>query len=256
VPLAVFSRTPGERVLGPAPRAGGGWISAAALLAYAGLFSWAYTSLSAGTGALILFAAVQATMIGAAVAGGERLGPRGWIGALVAMAGLVVLLLPGLRAPDPAGALAMALAGASWGIYSLRGKRAGPPLTATAASFARAAALVLVPAAIAVPLGAAARAHLTGAGAALAALSGGVTSGLGYAVWYRALRDLPSTAAALVQLAVPVIAAIAGALLLREPLTTRLLVASATVLFGIGLAIAPRRAMAAPGAPPTAGAGR
>jgi drug/metabolite transporter (DMT)-like permease len=181
-------------------------------------------------------------MIGTAVARGERLGVRGWTGAVIAMAGLVVLLFPGLRAPDPWGALAMVIAGAAWGVFSLRGKKAGPPLAATAASFARGAAIVLIMAAAAVVLAGRGTLHFTWPGALLAVVSGAVTSGLGYVVWYRALRDLSAAAAALVQLAVPVIAAIAGALLLQEPLTARLVGASATVLGGIGLALAPRRA--------------
>ena len=220
--------------------AAGAWISAAALVTYAAAFSWAYTSLSTGTGALVLFAAVQTTMIGTAVVRGERLGPRGWTGALIAMAGLVVLLSPGLRAPDPRGAVAMAIAGAAWGVYSLRGRWAGPPLPATASSFARGSAIVLAGALFLSVLDGAGGWRMTTAGVGLAVVSGAVTSGLGYAVWYRALRDLPAAAASLVQLAVPVIAAVAGALLLHEPLTARLVAASATVLGGIGLALAPR----------------
>jgi drug/metabolite transporter (DMT)-like permease len=247
VPLARLARAegavaPGTRAAARFPRS---WISAAALVVYAAAFSWAYTSLSAGTGSLIAFAAVQATMIGAAVMGGERLGPRAWTGAAIAMSGLFVLLFPGLRAPDPRGALAMAIAGAAWGVYSLRGKSAGPPLRATAESFARGTAIVLVLAALAALFAGRETFRFTWGGVLLAVVSGGVTSGLGYAVWYRALRDLPASAAALVQLAVPVLAAVAGALVLREPMTARLVGASATVLGGIGLALAPRRGEAA-----------
>ena len=242
-PLAALAGPSGNPASAPpgAGRARAPWISAAALLAYAAFFSWAYTSLSAGTGSLIAFAAVQATMIGTAVARGERLGGRGWTGAVIAMTGLVLLLFPGLRAPDPRGALAMAIAGAAWGVYSLRGKKAGPPLQATAMSFVCAGALVLLLAGLALLVEGREIFRFTWEGALLAMVSGAVTSGLGYAVWYRALRDLPASAAALVQLAVPVIAAVAGALLLREPLTARLVGASATVLGGIGLALSPRR---------------
>jgi len=249
VPLALLVRPAADtsgRARAPAPaslRTGGlgGWLSAFALVTYAAAFSWAYTTLSAGTGSLIAFAAVQATMIGTAVARGERLGPRGWAGAAIAMTGLVVLLFPGLRAPDPRGAGAMALAGAAWGVYSLRGRSAGPPLRATASSFVRGAAIVVVGTALWAAIAGSGVWRVTPEGVALALVSGAVTSGLGYAVWYRALRDLPAAAAALVQLAVPVIAALAGALLLHEPLTTRLVAASATVLGGLALALAPRR---------------
>jgi len=233
-----------------AARSGRSWIPAVALVTYAAAFSWAYTSLSAGTGSLIAFAAVQATMIGAAVLRGERLGARGWTGATIAMSGLVTLLFPGLRAPDPRGALAMAIAGASWGVYSLRGKGSGPALRATARSFARGTALMLGIAALAALAWGWESFRFTWAGALLAVVSGGVTSGLGYVVWYRALRDLPAAAAALVQLTVPVIAAGLGAALLQEPLTARFAGASATVLFGIGLALAPGRG----GAPRASGA--
>lgn len=239
IPLAALSR-PARAGAAIVSRGAGPWILALALVTYAAAFSWAYTTLSVGTGALILFASVQITMIGAAVAGGERLAALGWLGGALAMGGLVLLLLPGLSAPDPRGALAMAIAGAAWGFYSLRGKKAGPPLEATAGSFLRGVALVLIAAAIAWTLAGTARAHITWQGVVFAALSGGVTSGLGYAVWYRALKHLSVAAAALVQLAVPVIAAVAGALLLHEPPTARQLIASVTVLGGIGLALSPR----------------
>jgi drug/metabolite transporter (DMT)-like permease len=218
----------------------GSWISAAALVTYAVAFSWAYTTLATGTGALIAFASVQVTMIGAAVAGGDRLPARAWLGASLAVAGLVYLLSPGLTAPDLRGALSMATAGAAWGVYSLRGRKVRQPLRAAASSFGRGVVLVLAVAALALAVAGAASAHLSWRGAALALISGGVTSGLGYAVWYRALRGLRASTAALVQLAVPVITAFAGALLLGESMTARLVIASAVVLAGLALALAPR----------------
>ena len=211
------------------------WISAAALFAYAAPFSYAYLRLSTGTGALVLFGVVQATMIGWGIIRGER--PRAivWLGLAVAAAGLIALTAPGVSAPDPLGAAGMALAGASWAIYSLRGRvTGGDPLLATASNFARS-----------LPLGAAlvgAAALLTGLhatprGLVLAVASGAITSGLGYSLWYAALPALTATRAAVLQLAVPLLASLGGALLLGERPSLRLVGAGVAILGGVALAL-------------------
>lgn len=222
-------------------RAGGGrggagsWASALALFGYALAFSLAYLTLSAGTGALVLFGAVQATMIGAGLAGGERPRPLAWLGLAVAVAGLIVLLRPGLAAPSPLGAALMAASGACWGIYSLRGRTDVGPVAATAGNFLRAAPLAVGALGLAAVAGGGL--ELSPFGAALAVLSGVVTSGLGYVVWYTALGGLSASAAGVVQLAVPVLAALGGVALLGERFTARLALASVLVLGGIGTAI-------------------
>lgn len=215
--------------------AAGSWPSAAALFVYALGFSLAYVSLTTGMGALILFAAVQATMIVAALRAGERLSPLQWTGFVAALAGLVYLVRPGLAAPDPLGALLMAAAGVAWGVYSIRGRGAIAPVAMTAGNFARAA-----PLAVLVSLVAWGGGVFTTRGIALALVSGVVTSGLGYALWYRALRGLTTTQASVVQLTVPALAAMAGVAFLAEELSVRLLVASALILGGVGLAVESR----------------
>ncbi len=212
---------------------GGSWPSAVALFVYAAAFSFAYFFLSAGVGALLLFGAVQVTMIGAGIAAGERPAPSVWAGLVLALGGLVHLSLRGARIPSPGGTALMLAAGAAWGVYSLRGRRAGPPLPAIADNFRRAAplaALVWVVAALAGAI------HLTPAGTALAVSSGAITSGLGYVAWYGALPHLTAARAAVLQLSVPVLAAAGGVLLLGEVLTARLVVAGAAILAGIALA--------------------
>ena len=217
----------------PAPVAGeGGWPGALSLFAYLIAFSFAYLSLSAGTGALILFGTVQLTMFAAALRAGERFPPLGWAGLAMAMGGLVYLMAPGVTAPDPVGAALMAVAGIAWGLYSLLGRGARDPLAATARNFALATPLVLL-----VSLASLASAHVDPKGAALAVASGALASGCGYVVWYAALPLLSAGRAATVQLTVPVIAALGGALLLSEPLTSRLLLASAITLGGVALVL-------------------
>lgn len=211
---------------------GGGWIAALALFAYAALFSFAYVGLSAGTGALLLFGAVQASMILYGLYRGERLGARQVAGLAAALAGLVYLLLPGLSAPPLAQALLMVGAGIAWGAYSLLGRGAGDALGATTGNFLRA-----VPFAAALGLASWASLRADAAGIALAIASGALTSGVGYAIWYAALRGLTATRAATVQLSVPVIAALGGVALLGEPVALRLLVASVAVLGGIALVV-------------------
>jgi drug/metabolite transporter (DMT)-like permease len=218
----------------------GSWTSAAMLFAYAVAFSFAYRTLSAASGALILFGAVQATMILAALGSGERPHFLEWLGLLLAVSGLVYLVSPGLSAQSPSGSALMGLAGISWGIYSLRGRRAGDPLADTGGNFVRA-----LPLAAAVSCATLPHAHLSGEGVLLAAVSGALASGLGYVVWYAALRGLTATRAATVQLAVPAIAALGGVLFLSERVSVRLLLAAALILGGVGLAVASRRSRAA-----------
>jgi len=217
------------------PWAAGTWTSAVFLFLYAAPFSFAYLTLPTGTGALILFAAVQATMIMGGLHGGERPRPREWVGLVVALAGLVWLVLPGIDAPAPLGAALMATAGISWGFYSLRGRRSGAALADTTGNFVRATPLALVLTAVAL-----ASATTTPAGVLYAVLSGGLASGVGYAVWYAALPDLTATRAATIQLAVPILAAMAGVVLLAEPLSVRLVTAAVAILGGVGLAASAR----------------
>jgi drug/metabolite transporter (DMT)-like permease len=216
-------------------RTHGSWQSAALLFAYAICFSYAYVDLQTGSGALILFGLVQATMIAMALRSGERPRAAEWVGWSVAAAGFVWLLLPGASAPSTQGTVLMALAGISWGLYSIRGKRESDPLASTAANFARA----LIPASIVaiVIFVDSAHMHASSYGIMLAVISGGITSGIGYVIWYAAIRRLTSMQAALVQLSVPVIAASGGVLLVAEPLTTRLLLSGVLVIGGISIAV-------------------
>jgi drug/metabolite transporter (DMT)-like permease len=216
----------------------GVWSGALALFGYALLFSLAYLRITAGTGALLMFAAVQLTMIGFGLARGEAPRAFEWLGLGVSLAGLVVLTLPGLSRPDPLGAASMVGAGAAWGLYSLRGRGAHDPVAVNAASFVRASLFGLPAAAAFVAVGAA---RLSPLGSALAIVSGAVTSGLGYAVWYAALRGLAATSAAVVQLSVPPLAAGLGVLLLGERISPRLVLASLLILGGIALAVLGRR---------------
>jgi drug/metabolite transporter (DMT)-like permease len=206
--------------------------SAAALFVYAAAFSFAYIGLTTATGALLLFGTVQLTMIGTGLWRGERLSSRQWAGLAIAIAGLLLLLYPGLAAPPLTSAMLMVLAGVAWGVYSLRGRAAGDPTRISAGNFA----LTLPMAALLLLLG------LPGLeadliGIALAVGSGALASGAGYAIWYAALPALQATHAATVQLSVPVLAAIGGLILVDEPVTARLILASAAVLGGIALVI-------------------
>ena len=216
------------------------WPAAAMLFVYMAGFSFAYVTLGAGTGALILFSAVQLTMFVVALRGGEHFPRPSWLGLAVAVAGLVYLVLPGLTAPDPLGAVLMTLAGIAWGAYSLRGRGAPDPLSSTANNF-----ICAVPMVILLSLAFAGEIRASPAGLALAVASGAVTSGLGYVAWYAALRGLTGTRAATVQLSVPVIAAVGGVVLLAEPITVRLLVASTATLGGVWIVLV-QRSRAAP----------
>lgn len=211
----------------PSYRAGN-WRSALALFAYAAAFSYAYVSLTAATGALLLFGAVQATMIGWGILKGEHMGRYQLGGLALALSGLVALLLPGLSSPPLAGSLLMILAGMAWGIYSLRGKGAGDPTQVTAGNFLRA----VVPALFLSLLGLS-WARWDARGVACAVASGAIASGMGYALWYSVLPALRATNAAVVQLSVPVIAAFGGIVFLSESLNTRLVLASVAVIGGI-----------------------
>jgi drug/metabolite transporter (DMT)-like permease len=213
-------------------RGRGAWAGAVALFAYAAPFSYAYLRIGAAAGALVLFGAVQLTMIGWGIARGERPGARAWLGLALAAAGLIALLLPSAARPDPLGAGLMALAGVAWGVYSLRGRSAGEPLAANARSF-----LASVPLALLLGLVTSGSAFGSARGFALAAVSGAVTSGLGYAIWYRALRGLAATQAAIVQLGVPVIAAVGAVAVLGERPSARLAASGAAVIGGVALAL-------------------
>ncbi len=215
---------------------GGSWPSATYLFLYAVPFSFAYESLATGTGALILFGAVQATMLIAAVASGERPGWLQWLGLLTALGGLVYLVLPGVSAPDPLGSALMTVAGIGWGFYSLRGRAATDPLGETAGNFAR--SLPMVALVSAASLGAL---RVDASGAMLAVTSGALASGVGYAIWYAALPGLTATIAATVQLSVPVLAAMGGVILMAEAITPRLVTASLLILGGVALALLKRR---------------
>jgi drug/metabolite transporter (DMT)-like permease len=210
----------------------GTWSSASALFAYAAGFSYAYVSLPAASGALLLFGAVQATMIGHGIWAGERLVKPQVLGIVLAFGGLIGLLLPGLSAPPLIGSLLMIGAGVAWGVYSLRGKGAGDPTRVTAGNFLRAVPITVVLSLLMINF-----TTLDQAGFWYAVCSGALASGLGYAIWYTALPALKNTSAATVQLSVPVIAAIGGIILLGEPVTLRLVLASVAILGGIALVI-------------------
>lgn len=214
---------------------GGNWTSAFALFAYAAAFSFAYLNLTVATGALLLFGAVQGTMIGYGIRRGERPGLLKIAGILLAIAGLVGLLMPGLSAPPPGASALMLAAGVAWGIYTLLGKNAGDPVKVTAGNFLRA-----VPMAFALSLLTLQNAELDRAGAGYAIASGALASGIGYVIWYTVLPQLKTHTAATLQLSVPVIAAAGGILFLGEPITLRLFLASATVLGGIALVVLTR----------------
>lgn len=210
----------------------GSWQSAAWLALYAAAFSFAYVSLSAGTGALVLFAAVQATMMIAAIRSGERPTPLKWIGIGLALSGLIYLLSPGLQAPSLVGAILMGCAGIAWGVYTVRGRGVSMPLRETAGNFLRA-----TPIALAVSAATIGTVKSTWEGATLAVASGAVASGLGYVIWFAALRGLSTVRAATSQLVVPVLAALGGVLFLNENLTLRLVCSSVLILGGVALGL-------------------
>ena len=213
----------------------GSWTSALALFVYAVAFSYAYVALDTGIGALVLFACVQATMIGRSLAEGDHPSRLEWLGLIVAFGAFIWLVSPGLSAPDPMAAALMGLSGVSWGVYSLRGRGLPDPLKATTDNFMR-SLVFLVPLGLAV-MAAGYTIHASGQGLFLATLSGAITSGLGYALWYRVLKQIGASQGAIVQLTVPVIAAIGGTLLLAEGWTVRLVISSLMILGGVAVAI-------------------
>jgi len=213
-------------------RIAGSWLGSATLSGYAIAFSLAYVMLGAGTGALILFASVQVGVIGAAILKGDRPGVIEWLGLTIAFAGLIYLVSPGVVAPNPLGALLMAGAGLCWAGYTLIGRRSQSPLADTTGNFIRS-----LPLAILLFLIGAVWRGLDGTTAVYAVMSGVVASGLGYAIWYTVLPALTRMRAAIVQLTVPAIAAIGGVLLIAEPLSLRLLIASAAILGGVATAL-------------------
>lgn len=219
---------------------GGNWRSALALFAYAAGFSLAYINLSAATGSLLLFGTVQASMISYGLWRGEQFRPVQLLGFILALVGLIGLVLPGLAAPPLLSSLLMLGAGVAWGIYSLRGKSTGntsnpserDPTLITAGNFLR-----TVPITLALSLFTLNTASFDPTGIGYAILSGAITSGIGYVIWYKALPMLKATSAATVQLSVPVIAALGGILFLGELLTLRIVLASLAILLGIALVI-------------------
>lgn len=210
----------------------GSWLSALMLFLYALAFSYAYIDLGAGTGALILFGLVQATMIIAALIAGDR--PTGVevLGWLCASAGLIYLVLPGVEAPSAVGTIFMSVSGIAWGIYSIRGQNESEPLASTASNFLRSVAFI--PFVLAVTFNSI---QISSSGALLAILSGAITSGVGYVIWYAALKHMKTIQAALVQLSVPAIAAIGGVILLDEALNSRLVLSAGMILGGISIAL-------------------
>jgi drug/metabolite transporter (DMT)-like permease len=217
----------------PSPDRPQGWMPAAALAVYMAAFSFAYTRVDAAAGALLLFGAVQLTMMGWGLRGGVRPHWWDWAGATIAFAGLAALVAPGLTAPDPSGAALMAVAGVAWGVYSLLGRHVAEPLPATAAAFVRA-----VPAGLAMSLATRHAAHVSSTGIVLAFLSGALASGVGYTLWYFALPALSAWRAAVLQLLVPALTAAGAVLLLGEAVTLRLAAAGAAIAAGVALPLA------------------
>jgi drug/metabolite transporter (DMT)-like permease len=219
----------------PGGGAAGAFVSPAILFIYAIPFSFAYTQLSAGAGALILFGSVQVTMLGAAAWSGETLRPGQALGVVIALAGLVTLVLPGLTAPPPIAAGLMGIAGIFWGLYTLRGRGMADPLVHTTMNFVLTVPLVLLVSALMLP-----RMRVSTRGLVLAIVCGALTSGLGYVAWYSAVRRLTATRASVLQLAVPVLAAAGGVAFLAEPVSLRLAAAAVLVIGGIALTLTRR----------------
>lgn len=224
------------RVFRSRQQGGGSWLAALALFAYAACFSFAYLQLSAGTGALLLFGAVQMTMIGYGLWKGERISWLQIAGLVAAIGGLIAMVLPGLSSPPMVGAVLMFAAGVAWGVYSLLGKKASDPIRVTAGNFVRAIAFTIC---LSLAFHQQIKWSTPGVGYAIA--SGAVTSGIGYAIWYTVLPSLKPTIAATVQLSVPVIAAAGGVLFLRESLTLQLVFASVAILGGIAMVAVGKR---------------
>ncbi len=213
----------------------GNWFMGLALFVYAAAFSFAYITMTAGAGALVLFGSVQITMLVWGIIQGERLSATQWLGFGLAVAGLIMLLLPNSAVPALGSALLMALAGIAWGFYSIMGKTAGAPTEATAGNFLRAAPMALMLLLVFAPDVTASFENTPGIAYAIA--SGAVASGVGYAIWYSVLPHIAALKAATIQLSVPVIAMIMGCGALQEPITYRMLLSAICVLGGIALVI-------------------
>ena len=224
--IASTQRKSGQSLLG------GSWLSALFLFLYATAFSFAYLSLSAGTGALILFGSVQLTMLIVALRNGERPQPLEWLGLCLAFGGLIYLVLPGLSAPPLLGSILMLVAGIAWGFYSLRGRGSKNPLADSTGNFVYAVPMIVL-----IRLITAHNIQLSNTGVVFATVSGALASGVGYVIWYSALRGLTTTRAAIVQLSVPILAAWGGVILLSEHISTRLLFAGILILGGIALTV-------------------
>lgn len=208
------------------------WISGLSLFVYAAGFSFAYITLPAGTGALILFAAVQITMLGMALVTGTRFSALQWLGFILAIVGLVYLFLPGISAPPIIGSLIMMIAGIAWGVYSIKGKKVHLPTLATTENFVRSLPFCIVLMLLSMNM-----LELSTYGIALAIASGAITSGIGYAIWYAVLPNLKSASAATLQLTVPVIATIGGIIWLEEQLSLRLILSSCAILGGVAMVV-------------------
>ena len=235
VALIPISRRLGEKIKQRPTK--GSWMSGFALFAYAAAFSWAYVSLNTGMGALILFGSVQVTMIAAALFSGERLESAQWIGLAAAIGGLVYLVLPGISAPDPLGALLMCISGIAWGVYSIRGKGTLAPIAMTAGNFLRSTPMAIITFTLAFS-----GTHWKPQGILLALISGVLTSGLGYVLWYKVLPSLTMTQASVLQLLVPVLAAFAGVAFLSEQPSARLITSSVMILGGVAWVVIRRKA--------------
>lgn len=240
VTLAAINYFAGSKTTGEKER--GNWISAFFLFAYAICFSLAYVSLTAATGALILFSSVQFTMIFIGLIRGERPGVTEWAGLLLALGGLVWLLFPGLTAPPALSSALMAAAGVSWGIFTLRGRGSKNALSEMSGNFLRSVPMIALTVLAALPFYF--QIKLSTNGVIFAVLSGAVASGIGYSVWYSVLKYHTATRAAIMQLAVPVLTAFGGVIVLSETVSPRLILASALILCGIGLAVAGRKKLA------------
>lgn len=219
-------------------RGAGNWMSGFMLFAYAICFSFAYVDLNTATGALILFGSVQFTILVAAIAIGERPQPSQWIGLIAALGGFIYLVSPGLEAPSPLGSVLMTVSGVAWGVYTLRGRGKTDPTSATVDNFVRTVPFVLIVYIVSAVI--LLDSHFTTRGLVLAVISGALTSGIGYVVWYTALKGLTATRAATLQLTVPVIAALGGVAFMSEAVSLRLFVAAAAILGGVALVLAGR----------------
>ena len=222
----------------------GSWKASAMLFLYAVTFSFAYITLDTGTGALILFGAVQMTIIIISVASGDKLQSLEWVGLLTAFTGFVYLVLPGVSKPSLSGFILMSAAGMGWGIYTLIGRGSENPLSDTAWNFTRALPFFIV---VAIIVCFTKDIRLSQKGVILAMVSGAITSGIGYAVWYAALRGLSAIQAGVVQLFVPVIAALGGVVFVSEEISLRLIVSAILILGGITLVVLGRSYFYKPG---------